>query len=122
MKLNKKQFDDVFECLNGLKDENECIRALCKQSLETISTKLNDQQFDRVFSAFIDGLKYSNQWNRGSYARSLGIIAIKTNKKQLNDIFECLNGLEDENEYIRVLCEQSLETMSTKLNDKQFDR
>ncbi|ETO07346.1 hypothetical protein RFI_30045 [Reticulomyxa filosa] len=59
MKLNKKQLDDVFERLNGLKDESECICALCGQSLETMSTKLNDKQLDRVFSACIHGLKES---------------------------------------------------------------
>ncbi|ETO36383.1 hypothetical protein RFI_00677 [Reticulomyxa filosa] len=46
MKLNQKQLDNAFECLN------EYICALC----ETILTKLNDKQLDRC-SAFIHGLK-----------------------------------------------------------------
>ncbi|ETN98781.1 hypothetical protein RFI_38706, partial [Reticulomyxa filosa] len=61
-KLNKRQLGNVFECLNGLKDEHKCIRALYKKSLETISTKLNDKQLDRVFSAFSHGLKDLDKW------------------------------------------------------------
>ncbi|ETO02028.1 hypothetical protein RFI_35408, partial [Reticulomyxa filosa] len=78
-KLNKKQLDDVFECLNGLQDENTCIRALCEQSLETISTKSNDRQLDRVFSAFIPGSRTGFE-----------ITPEKLNDKQLEGVFSAL--------------------------------
>ncbi|ETO33054.1 hypothetical protein RFI_04052 [Reticulomyxa filosa] len=52
MKLNKKQLDDVFECLN-------------------------DRQLNRVFSTFIDRLKNTNKWDRESCAKSLEVISKK---------------------------------------------
>ncbi|ETO03412.1 hypothetical protein RFI_33998, partial [Reticulomyxa filosa] len=79
-KLNKRQLGNVFECLNGLKDEHKCIRVLCKKSLETISTKLNDKQLDRVFSAFIHGLKDLDKWVCISCAELLEVILEKLNE------------------------------------------
>ncbi|ETN99136.1 hypothetical protein RFI_38346, partial [Reticulomyxa filosa] len=131
-----KQLDDIFGCLNGLKNENECIRALCEQSLETISTKLNDQQLDRVFSAFIHGLKDEDKNIRESCAKSLdgdndvrkscaeslGVIAEKLNEKQLeNAINTLIDGLKDKDEYIRRSFEGSLGVISMNLTDKQLE-
>ncbi|ETN99413.1 hypothetical protein RFI_38068, partial [Reticulomyxa filosa] len=123
MKLNETQIDFVFTCLNGLKDENECIRALCKESLETISTKLNDRQLDRVFSAFVHGFKDKYNWVREPCAESLGIIATKASEKQLEKVFDTLmSGLKDEYKSIRKSCAKSLEVISKKLNEKQLKK
>ncbi|ETO33960.1 hypothetical protein RFI_03136 [Reticulomyxa filosa] len=92
MKLNKKQLDNVFECLNGSKDENECIRELCEKLLETTSTKLNDQQLNRVYNAFIYGLKDNYIWGHKSCAKPLGKIATKASKKQREEIVNALMG------------------------------
>ncbi|ETO02890.1 hypothetical protein RFI_34523, partial [Reticulomyxa filosa] len=121
MKLNKKQLDDVFECLNGLKDENGCIRALCRNSLETISTKLDDRQLDRVVSAFIHGLKDKYKWDRKSCARPLGIIATKASEKRLEKVFDTLmSELRDKNGDARLSCAETLGVISEKLNEKQL--
>ncbi|ETO32269.1 hypothetical protein RFI_04848 [Reticulomyxa filosa] len=142
---HKKQLDDVFECLKGLKYENECIRALCR-SLETISTKLNQTQFDRVFTAFIDGLEDKFNWHHrsckkiacgltdenefvcNSYAKLLGVISTNLTDKQLEGIvnalknnrrgfrrFDICNYEDKERRLVELL-----KLISTKLNDKQL--
>ncbi|ETO17275.1 hypothetical protein RFI_20055 [Reticulomyxa filosa] len=121
IKLKKKQLDDVFECLNGLKYENECIRALCR-SLETISPKLNNKQLNRVFSAFINGLEGKFNWHHQSSEKSLGIIATKANEKQLERIINALiSGLKNISEDVRYSCAKSLGVISTNLTDKQLN-
>ncbi|ETO03637.1 PBS lyase HEAT domain protein repeat-containing protein, partial [Reticulomyxa filosa] len=88
----------------------------------TISTKLNDKQLDRVFSAFIYELKSTNQWVRESCSKSLGIIATKASEKQLEEVINALmSGLKDEDKYVRVSCAKSLGIISEKLNEKQLD-
>ncbi|ETO32762.1 hypothetical protein RFI_04355, partial [Reticulomyxa filosa] len=105
------QLDDVFECLNGLKDENECICALCEQSFETISTKLNDKQLDRVFSVFIHGLKDINKRNLGSCAKSLVEEVVNAS----------MSGLKDEDNDVRKSCTKLLGVILEKLNEKQLE-
>ncbi|ETO05607.1 hypothetical protein RFI_31790 [Reticulomyxa filosa] len=60
--------------------------------------KLNETQIDSVSTCLINGLKRNNKENRKLYA-----IRAK-----------------DEHKYIRALCKKALETISTKLNDKQL--
>ncbi|ETN98202.1 PBS lyase HEAT domain protein repeat-containing protein, partial [Reticulomyxa filosa] len=72
--------------------------------------KLNETQIDSVFTCLINGLKDNSKWNQTVYAESIGFLSMKLNKKQLDAVFEC----------IRALCKKSLETISTKLNDKVF--
>ncbi|ETO08841.1 hypothetical protein RFI_28546, partial [Reticulomyxa filosa] len=108
-KLNKKQLDDVFECLNRLEDGNECIRTLCEKSLKTISTKLNDQQLNRVSVL--------------SFIESLGVIPEKLNEKQLeNAINTLIDGLKDKDKDVRKSCVESLGVIATNLTDKQLER
>ncbi|ETO01129.1 hypothetical protein RFI_36311, partial [Reticulomyxa filosa] len=114
------QLDDVFEYLNGLKDGNECICALCEKSLETMSTKLNDKQLDRIFSAFIHKLKDTNKQNRESCAKSLGVISTNLTDKQLGGVF---NALPKELEYFYFYSYfKALEENSTKWNEGQSER
>ncbi|ETO00295.1 hypothetical protein RFI_37151 [Reticulomyxa filosa] len=111
MQLNEKHVDDVFKCLKGLKDKNECIRALCEKSLEIISTKLNDKQLDRVFN--------TSYFVRGSCAESLGVISINLTDKQLEGVF---NDLPNEQEYNYFgSYKKSLEEISTKWNERQSE-
>ncbi|ETO02168.1 PBS lyase HEAT domain protein repeat-containing protein, partial [Reticulomyxa filosa] len=123
MKLNKQQWDDALKCLNGLKYEDMYIRVLCEKSLETISTKLNDKQLEKVFNAFIHGLKDQNKNVRKSCVGSLGIIATKVNVKRSWKVFNALiTGLNDEDDFIRMLCAGSLGAISTELDDRQLKR
>ncbi|ETO05788.1 hypothetical protein RFI_31606 [Reticulomyxa filosa] len=120
MKLNKKQLDNVFECLNGSKYENECIRELCEKSLETISIKLNDQQLNRVYNAFIYGLKDKYIWGHKSCAKPLDKIATKASEKQLEKFFNALmSGLKDEDHYVRKSC---ITLIHMKKHLKKFQR
>ncbi|ETO34432.1 hypothetical protein RFI_02662 [Reticulomyxa filosa] len=140
---SEKHFDDVFKCLiNGLKDSDSFVRKSCMEALVTFSWKWNERQLDitvqclidgfqkwillqidSVFTCLINGLKN----DRELYAESIGFLSMKLSKKQLDDVFECLNGLKDEKECIRVLykdarisCAKSLGEMSTNFTDKQL--
>ncbi|ETO35103.1 hypothetical protein RFI_01971 [Reticulomyxa filosa] len=73
-----------------------------------MSTKLNDKQLNRVFSAFIYELKDTNKWDRGSYAKSLVINAL-------------MSGLKDKGICVCISRAQSLGVFSTNLNDKQLE-
>ncbi|ETO00922.1 hypothetical protein RFI_36516 [Reticulomyxa filosa] len=115
MKLDEpqidSQFDEIFECLNGLKDENDCIHALCEKPLETISTKLKEGNWIEFSIQISDIINHVQNCSE------------KLNEKQLeNAINTLLDELKDKDEDVRKLCTKSLEEISTKLNDKQYRR
>ncbi|ETO05612.1 hypothetical protein RFI_31784 [Reticulomyxa filosa] len=138
-KLNKKHLGDFFECLDGLEDENKCIRVLYRKSLKAISITLNARQSDRVCSAFIHGLKdeaiyfVNHMQNRLEWFSNVNIqmellafglitfnprIQLNCNDKNIT--------LDDLNELIKYCDRQAIEwkfpTHQLKWNNSNYDR
>ncbi|ETN99830.1 hypothetical protein RFI_37637, partial [Reticulomyxa filosa] len=118
LKLNERQLNKVFECLmNAFESGKITICDECAHALATISSQLGGKQLDNafqcdVFQRLINGLSDEKEYkfNRAKCAQLLGKLSMKWNEKQLNDAFNSLKDMLNQDDNWRYI--EALETIT----------
>ncbi|ETO06575.1 hypothetical protein RFI_30817, partial [Reticulomyxa filosa] len=141
LKLNERQLNKVFECLmNAFESGKARICKECAHALATISSQLGEKQFPsylydynatqflmklkegqlgNVFQCLINQFSYKKE-DRYNRAKLLGKLSMKWNKKQLDDAFDSLEDMLNEDDY--YFYTEGLGAIIVKMSGKQFDR
>ncbi|ETO05574.1 hypothetical protein RFI_31820 [Reticulomyxa filosa] len=116
------QFKQVFQCLiHTLKgdDPDRFLQAACVTALETLSSRLNQEQLTETLQVLLDRFKDKNMLIQKTCKKAFRALAVKADEIQWNFIFQCLtDGFQDKNGYSYQSSVDLLGEINTKLDKK----
>ncbi|ETO07733.1 hypothetical protein RFI_29658 [Reticulomyxa filosa] len=114
------QLDDLLECLQyGLEDEYDQVRYFCENILQTISTKVREQQLTIVCKFLIDGFNHFYKNIGDLCIKVLGTIVMKLDDEQLCLL---LNSFLKEFKNISVRQRDKVNSVLSKISDDMWRR